>query len=386
MFGAMCGAVVIAIVARYGFRTADNQLDGFIWAFMYGMIAFGGLFGHALSARLWREHRRVAVMVGIGAALALTVNLSNSLGAMAGRSNEKQAGRIKVADMVRDARRDLKRAQEEREAMRFIPTDEASVISARTAGAVATISREAECSVRGRFCRHREEDERKSLEALQGATAGKAATDRAAALDGEITRLKSQILSAGPVLDANPQGSAFARLFDLPDSAADWLTTWQSFAMAVIAELLIVLSMVAAEVLRKPFGNGCQTKRQPEPVALEPIAERVEPPKAIPAPAKPRLAASRATPADNVAIIMAELLEPGEGRVELAEAGRAYARACRTRGQRPVSPESFSLSMKRYCRNARVKIECQGEHIYFVGLRLKLNSNVNIMSIDQYML
>ena len=36
VFGVLCGAVVIAIAARYGFKTSDNDFDGYIWAFTYG--------------------------------------------------------------------------------------------------------------------------------------------------------------------------------------------------------------------------------------------------------------------------------------------------------------------------------------------------------------
>ncbi|MGA7327215.1 MAG: hypothetical protein WBX25_22695 [Rhodomicrobium sp.] len=35
LFGIFCGAIVIAIAARYGFKTSDNDLDGYIWAFMF---------------------------------------------------------------------------------------------------------------------------------------------------------------------------------------------------------------------------------------------------------------------------------------------------------------------------------------------------------------
>ena len=45
-FGVLCGTVVIAIAARYGFKTSDNDFDGYIWAFTYGSVTLGGLFGH----------------------------------------------------------------------------------------------------------------------------------------------------------------------------------------------------------------------------------------------------------------------------------------------------------------------------------------------------
>ena len=41
LFGLGCGALVIAIAARYGFKTSDNDFDGAIWAFTYGAVTLG---------------------------------------------------------------------------------------------------------------------------------------------------------------------------------------------------------------------------------------------------------------------------------------------------------------------------------------------------------
>src|SRR5579871_5432835 len=90
-FGLVCGAVIIAVAARYGFKTTDSDFDGYIWAFMFGAVSFGGLFGHALGVRVWRHSQLAGVLIFAGSAFALTISLSNSLGAMAGRGNETQA-------------------------------------------------------------------------------------------------------------------------------------------------------------------------------------------------------------------------------------------------------------------------------------------------------
>ena len=99
-FGLLCGAVVIAIAARYGFKTSDNDFDGYIWAFTYGSVTLGGLFGHSLGVHVWRHNKPIGALVFVGSALALMISLSNSLGAMAGRGNEQQAERMRVADGV----------------------------------------------------------------------------------------------------------------------------------------------------------------------------------------------------------------------------------------------------------------------------------------------
>ena len=127
LFGLGCGVLVTAIAARYGFRTSDNDFDGAIWAFTYGAVTLGGLFGHALGVRAWRNSKLVGALVFAGSAFALLISLSNSIGAMAGRGNVQQAERMRVADIVRDARRSLKRAEDEREGLKFTPADEAAV-------------------------------------------------------------------------------------------------------------------------------------------------------------------------------------------------------------------------------------------------------------------
>ena len=377
LFGTVCGAIIIAVTARYGFRTADNELDGYIWAFMFGLIALGGLCGHAVAVRVWRESRLAAVLIGLVSMAALTINLSNSLGAMADRGNEKQAARLNVAEIAREARRELRRTQDEREAMRFMPTNAAAVEAAKSAGNAATKSREAECGIRGKFCRERENNEREALDALQRAIAGKAASDQANALDANIARLKQRIEGVGPVLETNSQGFALARILNLPESSADWLLTWQNFGMAIVAELLIVLSLVAFELLGKPKPIAAA----PEPVALEPIAEPVSPPKVFPVPAKPRLITSRPVPAGNVALILADLMEPCAGRVEFAEAYAGYVGACRSQNKRPVSPDDFSTALRRICREMRIRIESKGGYVFLVGVAMNKRLDVTYRTI-----
>ena len=134
LFGLCCGVLVIAIAARYGFRTSDNDFDGAIWAFTYGAVTLGGLFGHAFGVRAWRHSKLVGALVFAGSAFALIISLSNSIGAMAGRGNEQQAERMRVADIVRDARRSLKRAEDEREGLKFTPADETAVAGRESQG------------------------------------------------------------------------------------------------------------------------------------------------------------------------------------------------------------------------------------------------------------
>src|SRR5271154_1735375 len=114
LFGLLCGIVVIAVSARYGFKASDNDFDGYIWAFMYGAVSFGGLFGHALGVRVWYHSKLAGGLVFIGSVIALTISLSNSLSAMAGRGNEAQAKRLQIAETVRNLNRTLDNTEKER--------------------------------------------------------------------------------------------------------------------------------------------------------------------------------------------------------------------------------------------------------------------------------
>ena len=96
LFGAVCGLVAVALVARYGYTTADTEIDGVITAFLFGTIAAGGLGGHAVAVRIWQRNGWWACAVGVIAAIALTVNLSNSLGAIAGRGDVRTAQRLQT--------------------------------------------------------------------------------------------------------------------------------------------------------------------------------------------------------------------------------------------------------------------------------------------------
>ena len=147
------------------------------------------------------------------------------------------------------------------------------------------------------------------------------------------------------------RGRALARLLSLPEERADWLTTWQGFGMAVVAELLIVLSLVASELLRR---QARPALRAVEPVTID--AEAVEVPRQFP-PDRPRLVASSPSPIGNVMVIMSELMEPDGERIEFEEAYSAYKQACAARGRRHVSPEAFSREMQRICRQMKIGVE-----------------------------
>jgi hypothetical protein len=399
LFGLVCGAMVVVIAARYGYRTSDNDFDGYIWAFTYGAVTLGGLLGHTLALRVWRHNKPIGAIAMAISAFALIISLSNSLGAMAGRGNEQQAARMRVADTVRDLRRGLESAEAERKGLKFEPADEVAVTVARAKAAAATAAKEAECKyIRGQRCRDKEAEESSALAVLEIAAKNKAASDRAAKLDAHIAAFRDKIEKAGPVLEANSQGYALARLFNLPEAKAATLSTYQNLAMALVIELLIVMSLVASEVLEHhetktpalearsiapalvPADQSTQSppseKKAQPPMRAGEAQPQDQEPKVFPTLTKPRLIASTAGPVGSVAAIMAEIMEPGRGKVEFAEAYRAYVKLCRQRNKRPVPPEAYSSALRQLCDACGLKLQSNGEHVYLLRVRIRLPAQV----------
>jgi hypothetical protein len=360
-------------------------------------VTLGGLFGHAVALRVWRHNKPIGAITMAISAFGLVISLSNSLGAMAGRGNEQQAARMRVADTVRDLRRGLESAESERKGLKFEPADEAAVTVARTKAAAAT--KEAECKyIRGQRCRDKEAEESSALAALDAAARNKAAADRALKLDADIAAFREKIEKAGPVLEANSQGNALARLFNLPEAKAATLTTYQNLAMALVIELLIVISLVAGEVLEhhetktpaleaRPIAptlaptdqttQAAPSEKQAQPLMnagkdaplLEPLPHDVGS-KVFPVLTKPRLIASTDGPQGNVAAIMAEIMEPGRGKVEFAEAYTAYVKLCRQRNKRPVSPEDYSSALRELCDACGIKLQSSDDHVYLLRVKI----------------
>ena len=223
----------------------------------------------------------------------------------------------------------------------------------------------------------------------------KAMTDHAAKLDADIAALREKIEKAGPILEANSQGSALARLFGLPDTKAATLSTYQNLAMAVVIEFLIAISLVASEVIGLP-------EKGPAPAAAGPVVaarkedgnienEMVKPaqqieavpaaklPKPSPAAPKPRLITSQPNPIGNVAQIMAGILVPGRGKVEIAALYAAYSKACAAAGKRPVAASDFPAALAALCKTLNIRIEVTDTGVYLLKVKLlATTANVSV--------
>ena len=257
-----------------------------------------------------------------------------------------------------------------------------------------------ECLIRGKVClekekltagkdwlwHEKEQAEATALAALEAATKNKALTDHAAKLDADILALREKIEKAGPVLEANSQGSALARLFGLPDTKAATLSTYQNLAMAIVIEFLIAISLVASEVIGQPekgpalVPTGSKTAARKEDGKVEDEkaepAQRIEAlsaaklPKPSPAAPKPRLIASQSNPIGNVAQIMADIMVPGRGRVEIAALYAAYSKACAAAGKRPVAAGDFPAALAALCNTLNIKIEATDTGVYLLRVEI----------------
>ena len=328
IMGVVCGAIVVLLVARYGYKTTDKTTDALIVAFLYGVIATFGLAGHAFAVFLWRHSMRASVCAGLIAVGALGLNLSNSLGAIAGRQSTAQMERIDNNRKIRAAEAELKRLEKAREDMgAVVATDEEAVKAAKRAADTAAKSREAECETRGKpkgECRKREEAEAEANDKLTKVTAAKAVSDRANKLDADAKAERAKLDKLGPIVKVDVQGSAIAGLFRLPDEAAGFLATVQQFGTAAVVELIILICLIGWEVSRPKDEAPAPTTKAPEPptvIEAEAVQAR------LPLPPRPKLVAANVEPpAGSIPRIMTAALEPAKGqRVELAEVYQVFS-------------------------------------------------------------
>jgi hypothetical protein len=372
IFGLVCGAIVVWTVGSYGYGSSDDPNVKWNMAFLFGAIACGGLFGHAVSARLWRISPALSLTIGGVCGLALIVNLSNSLGALAGRADKSPIERVALNKGIRSDEAELVRLQRQRDAMpAFVATDEVAVTAAKRAADTASSNRRAECGngepkQRGPNCRQREVDEKDAADRLAAATSARVSTERAGKLEASMTAIHQRLASAGPVVTVNVQGSALARLFRLPDTEADFATTVQQFGMAAIVELLIAFALIAWETLRP----APQAVTPPSKKTDEQPVQPTEPPTSFKVLPKPKLVSSRA-PAGGVSDYVLARLEAAKGcEIEFGDAYVDYTAWCATSGFEPLSPELFAQAMKGLCEKARVQVRRKGGSAMFVGVRL----------------
>jgi hypothetical protein len=178
------------------------------------------------------------------------------------------------------------------------------------------------------------------------------------------------------VLEANSQGNALARLFNLPEARAATLAN-QNFLMALVIELLIVISLVASEVLehhetKPPAAQSVGAQAHSEPVEAPSGLTALpydEQPKALPQAPRQRLIAPRLARqrcgdhgGHNAA---------GRAKVEIADVFAAYADACEASGKRPIPANEFPAAIAALCERLRIKIEDTAQGVFLRRMRIR---------------
>lgn len=347
IFGLVCGAVIVGIVGRYGFKTTDVEVDAWIMAFFFAVIATAGLGGHAVAARLWGLSKAASIAMAIVCGAALMLNLANSLGAIAGRQDKATMERVATNRDIRAAEAELKRLTELRDAMpAFAVTDQDSVDAAKRTRDTAASRRKAECGEnnekRGSKCKDREEDETKAAEAVTKTATARAQTARAMKLEADAQTQRDKLTKLGPVVVINIQGSAITKLFRLPDSEAEFAAMAQQFGMAAIAELIVVLCLVSWEIL----GHAVAAARPSTNV-----------------PAKTEALAPTRSATSDAPVVDAEIaegdpgtflstsLKPGEA-VKEDDVCLAYELWCAAHGCMPIPREKFKTAFVMLCMHS----------------------------------
>ena len=149
--------------------------------------------------------------------------------------------------------------------------------------------------------------------------------------------------------------------------------------MALVIEVLIVISLVASEVLEhhetKPAPAAPITVERgvvegveaPSGLTVVPYAEA---PRAFPTPASPRLIALQPASVGSVVETMAEIMQPGRGKVEIADVFAAYADACETRGKRPISANEFPQAIAALCEQLNIKIADTKDGVFLMRVKV----------------
>ena len=203
LFGLTCGLIVIWTVGNYGYSSADDPAAKWNMAFLFGVIAAGGLFGHAVAQRAWCYNKLLSLAVYLVCGVALIVNLSNSLGALATRNSRSESETSSKASTIKDDRAELARLQKALDKLgSYVATDQAAVDAAKRALDAASTAMERECGngdpkQRGRFCRDKEDAEKTAADVLTKATAAKAVTDRAMRIETDMRPIHERLRLAG---------------------------------------------------------------------------------------------------------------------------------------------------------------------------------------------
>jgi hypothetical protein len=372
--------VSVALAARYGYKGADTEVDGVISAVVFGLIALCACLFDAAAVRLWfMGHRIGASAIGVIAAAALVVTFTNSLGAIAGRSDITQAERNRTKADEADGRAELARITRERDGLAFTPTTDDAVKAARDAVATSERIRLAECGngdpkQRGPNCRQRETEEQGKRDGLASVLTNKALTERAAQLDADAARVRTKLAKAPKVQNANPLGAVLEQMIGATAAA---LTAWQQAIVAGVFELCLVGVMVIYELLgHQGPASEARPAKEPAPapmtVAVGASEARREPTRPAPV-RRPKLPPKPQAPTGSVKTFVHDRLFPAEGeRLDMKALTADYRAWCLQKGIGVLELSRFLDEIEAVCGRAGIAIEVGGDkRVYCLDVKLE---------------
>ena len=210
--------------------------------------------------------------------------------------------------------------------------------------------------------------------------AGAEEADRLRAQDQTFVAKLDGFNLAAVMKSSDPQSEALARFTGF---SAQSIRDGLAVLVAALIELGSGLGLwVATAGMIRGGTQPAPAQEAPRPVAKEaekaveaaPTVEalsRDEESKAFPTPPRPRLIVSQASPVGSVPVILAELMEPGGGRVGLMELFAAYKEACQMKGKEPVSAGEFSATVAALCERLDVQVEDNEDGVFLMQVRLK---------------
>ena len=122
-------------------------------------------------------------------------------------------------------------------------------------------------------------------------------------------------------------------------------------------------------------------RRKPEVIEAVAVAEAEPVAEPVPMPAKPRLAASN--PMGNLPQVMADILEPGRGKIEIAKLHTAYVEACEARSILSIPANEFPAAIAALCETLKIEIKRVGEGVYLMRAKLKTRKSHSGRALQQ---
>ena len=371
------GTVSILVTARYGFKQADELIDQWIAAVIFGSISLCAFIFDGLAVMLWfRGFRKGAATIAFIAVAAFVATFSNSMGGIVSRSDVVVAGRQDVADSKEETRAELKRYQGLLRGLQFTPTDEAAVKAATAAVSTAETQRKAECGdngeKRGPKCEAKEKSETTARTTLATATQNKAATDAARGYEAKIETLKKELAETRKQKVGSPNAWAKAAV-DMFGEWAAGLATWQLAAIALVFDLCLFGVMIGFTLLGEQPVAAKVTVEEPKQAPAPPVApthtELMLPP---PKPTRPRLVPKGEPYKDDIPRIMRTALTAAKGgRVELGQCLSRY----QAEGGAPCTPNAFMLCVLAYCKVSKIVTTEIGGKVYLLDVELVVSQS-----------